>query len=137
MYPKFIEIHERTGDPTQINVEHIVAIVDNIITLSNNWTTVTKESYTELSKLITDAGCNITRKDPRVDPEPLTVEDFREMAGQPVWDVSKQKWWLVYEVTSNHNQIIGVTIHDVDYESIFVDAEDLIHYPLYRMKVSA
>ena len=135
MYPKFIEIHERTGDPTQINVEHIIAIDDNLITLSNNRVAVAKESYTELSKLITDAGCNITRKDPRVDPEPLTMEDLKEMLGQPVWDVSKQKWWLVSGTMSCDYQIISVTLHDVDGESICINVEDLIHYPLYRMKV--
>ena len=137
MYPKFIEIHERTGEASQINVEHIVAIVDNIITLSNNWTTVTKESYTELSKLITDSGCNITRKDPRVDPEPLTMEDFDKLISQPVWDVSKQKWWLVYDIMSCDYQIISVTLKDVNYKSICYNAEDLIHYPLYRMKGNA
>ena len=134
MYPKFIEIHDRTGEASQINVEHIVAIVDNIITLTNNWTTVTKESYDEIKKLITDAGCNITRKDPRVDPEPLTMEDFDKLIGQPVWDVSKQKWWLVSGTMSCDYQIISVTLHDVDGESIYYNAEDLIHHPLYRMK---
>ena len=137
MYPKFIEIHERTGDPTQINVEHIIAIDDNLITLSNNRVAVTKESYAELSKLITDAGCNITRKDPRVDPEPLTMEDLKEMLGQPVWDVGKQQWLLVRRYIGSDDGVDMAFLLDADENGYSITAEDLIHYPLYRMKVNA
>ena len=134
MYPKFIEIHDRAGEASQINVEHIVAIVDNIITLSNNWTTVTKESYAELSKLITDAGCNITRKDPRVDPEPLTMEDLKEMIGQPVWSVYHQQWFLAYDYDE---KLAIICLINYKHQLKDLSAEDLIHHPLYRMKVKA
>ena len=133
MYPKFIEIHDWSGNTAQVNVAHIVAILENQITLDTESIKV-KESYAELSKLITDAGCNITRKDPRVDPEPLTMEDLKEMIGQPVWCVYNQKWLLVTKY--NHiEDYETVQMFDCEDNVCEADVEDLIHHPLYRMKV--
>ena len=134
MYPKFIEIHDWSGNTAQVNVAHIVAILENQITLDTESIKV-KESYMELSKLITDAGCNITRKDPRVDPEPLTMEDLKEMLGQPVWDVSKQQWLLVRRYIGSDGGVDMAFLLDADENGYSVTAEDLIHHPLYRMKV--
>ena len=135
MYPKFIEIHDWSGNTAQVNVAHIVAILENQITLDTESIKV-KESYAELSKLITDAGCNITRKDPRVDPEPLTMEDLKEMIGQPVWCVYNQKWLLVSKYVGNEDYA-SVGLYDCENNGYEADAEALIHFPLYRMKVSA
>ena len=136
MYPKFIEIHDWSGNIAQVNVAHIVAILENQITFDTESIKV-KESYAELSKLITDAGCNITRKDPRVDPEPLTMEDLKEMKSQPVWDVGKQQWLLVRRYISSDGGVDMAFLLDADENGYSTTAEDLIHYPLYRMKVNA
>ena len=134
MYPKFIEVHDTEGVPFQVNVEHIVMIFEDRIGVSTGPLFKVKESYAELSKLITDAGCNITRKDPRVDPEPLTMEDLKGMLGQPVWSVYHQQWFLANECDETLG-IIGLTNYKM--EDVGMTTADLIHYPLYRMKVNA
>ena len=137
MNQKFIEVH-MDDMPVSFNVKHIVGYVEHGLIMvydEPGKATTIDESYGEIRKLIQDAGCAISRKDPRIDPAALTLEDFREMIGQPVWSVYHQQWFFAAEYTTCDHQIINVVLHDINGETMTVEAEDLIHQPMYRMKV--
>ena len=56
----------------------------------------TVESYDDIKQLIHDSGILIHRADPRLDEtHSLTMEDLKEMIGEPVWNSNTGKWTLV------------------------------------------
>jgi hypothetical protein len=131
MYPKFIELHEK-GDAISVNIEHLVAFSNRIFHLSNNAESNYRcdESYDELKALITDVGCLIHKADPRLDlTHPLTLDDLRDMVGEPVWNSNLDRWELVTMVTD----FFCKTCHTGQYAGEYSE-DDLIKTPLYRMR---
>ena len=134
MYPHFIEVHDE-GEPLSININSIAIIIDNSVMVENplRWQPV-DETYEQLKELIESSGCLINTGDPRLDNKPLTIDDLRNMIGEPVWSPNAKCWCLVYDDCSDdpknlkllnrHGLIIGVT------------EEGLIKFPMYRMKVT-
>ena len=134
MYPHFIEGHDE-GEPLSININSIAIIIDNSVMVENplRWQPV-DETYEQLKELIESSGCLINTGDPRLDNKPLTIDDLRNMIGEPVWSPNAKCWCLVYDdcsddpknlkLVNRHGLIIGVT------------EEGLIKFPMYRMKVT-
>ena len=134
MYPHFIEVHDE-GEPLSININSIAIIIDNSVMVENplRWQPV-DETYEQLKELIESSGCLINTGDPRLDNKPLTIDDLRNMIGEPVWSPNAKCWCLVYDdcsddpknlkLVNRHGLIIGVA------------EEGLIKFPMYRMKVT-
>lgn len=136
MYPHFIEVH--SGDQTMIvNIDKIGIIKDKLIMIENltRWQPV-DESFDEIKKLITDSGSLIQKGDPRLDTtHPLKIKDLKKMIGEPVWNSNRRQWALVVEYIHSDEDYEFVSFRpykDVGYE---YDEDDLIKYPMYRMKV--
>ena len=141
MYPKFIEVTCKLGDEEHrtiekriINVDHIVAVSENIIHCGKDGTWYADESYDELKALIKDSGCLIRKADPRLDTEhPLTMDDLMTMVGEPVWNSNTRDWWLIhYYMEYPEFDVIIVYNKDGVQESWY--REDLIKTPLYRIR---
>lgn len=136
MYPKFIELHDiDNGSPFSINIDHLVEFFGDeeyaLVRLTNEkWHC--RETYDEVKALITDAGCLIKKADPRLDmTHPLTMDDLREMIGQPVWNSNSNEWMLVVYVEDD----LFVQLRWKSGNSSEYYEDDLIKYPFYRMKV--
>ena len=141
MYPKFIELHGGvTGQTLSANVAHIVMFSDREIVLSNEPMSrdgkafnVT-ESYNDMKTLIKDCGCLIHKQDPRLDTTtPLTLDDLREMVGEPVWNSNNGRWYLVWLI-NEFDTDRPVHLRYRDGVMLSMSADDLMKYPLYRMK---
>jgi len=131
MYPKFIELHEK-GNAISVNVEHLVAFSDSIFNLSNNAESNYRcdESYNEIKQLITDCGCLIHKADPRLDmSSPLTLDDLKDMVGEPVWNSNINVWMLVKDVTDTWVKMLWTSGNVSEYTE-----DELISYPVYRMR---
>lgn len=132
MYPKFIEVHWNTI-PVSYNVEKITWFGDKFIYIVGQDIPLdVDESYDEIKALIKDSGCLIHKGDPRLDTEhPLTMDDLRTMVGEPVWNSNNGEWMIVEGFSDNGKlvrfQLVGCTRK-------FVSKQELIKYPLYRMK---
>ena len=133
---KFIELHDNeTKSPISINVNNIADFhVDydgqTAVDVGRDAYLVA-ESYDEIKNLIKDAGVLIHKADPRLDTTtPLTLEDLKNMIGEPVWNSNTLKWELVWYY-GDAKEIIFTRDCGADYE---YDADDLIKFPLYRMK---
>ena len=136
MMSKFIELHDNeTKSPISINVNNIADFhVDydgqTAVDVGRDAYLVA-ESYDEIKNLIKDAGVLIHKADPRLDTTtPLTLEDLKNMIGEPVWNSNTLKWELVWYY-GDAKEIIFTRDCGADYE---YDADDLIKFPLYRMK---
>lgn len=132
MMSKFIEVHGKdNGMPVSVNVENIVAFETGDIALQAVGILKIAESYDEVKAIIKDAGVLIHKADPRLNlTKPLTMDDLREMIGEPVWNSNTLKWELVWYF-GDAREIIFTRDCGADYE---YDADDLIKTPLYRMK---
>ena len=131
MYPKFIEVHEK-GNAISVNIEHLVAFSNRIFHLSNNAESNYRcdESYDELKALITDCGCLIHKSDPRLDmSRPLTLDDLKDMVGEPVWNSNINVWMLVKDVTDTWVKMLWTSGNISEYTE-----DELIKYPVYRMR---
>ena len=134
MEPKFIELHDReTGDLFSINIQHIVSCGKEGVILTGIPTDIalaTVESYDEIKQLIKDSGILIHRADPRLNTErELTFVELREMIGEPVWNSNLLRWELVKKADDLYITTCGTGQYDSHY-----DEDDLIKYPLYRMR---
>lgn len=136
MMLKFIELHDNeTKSPISINVNNIADFhVDydgqTAVDVGRDAYLVA-EAYEEIKQLIHDVGVLIHKADPRLDmTKPLTMDDLREMIGEPVWNSNTLKWELVWYF-GDARKIIFTRDCGADYE---YDADDLIKFPLYRMK---
>ena len=130
MTPKFIEVH--AGEIfTSINIDHIIWFRDhNLALLDVDNLYIVTETYDELKALILDAGYFIQQTDPRLDAEkPLTLDDLKDMVGEPVWDSNLRKWWLVSAWDENF-----VVLRDSEAGVAVYIGDKLIAKPLYRMK---
>ena len=130
MYPKFIEVHEK-GNAISVNIEHLVAFSNHIFHLSSNESNYRcDESYDKLKALITDVGCFIHKSDPRLDlAHPLTLDDLKDMVGEPVWNSNINVWMLVKDVSDTWVKMLWVSGNISEYTE-----DDLISYPVYRMR---
>lgn len=136
MYPHFMEVHDGS-EVMIVNIDKIGIIRDSEIMVEHpvRWMSV-DESYEELKQMIDDAGCSIVKADPRLDNKPLTMDDLRKMIGEPVWNCNRRQWALVVEYITIEDGCDFVTFRpykDISYE---YGEDDLIKYPMYRMKVT-
>lgn len=141
MYPKFIELHDKgAGDLFGININRIVSFGKEGVILTGIPTDIalaTAESYDEIKQLIRDTGSLIHRADPRLDEtHPLTMADLKEMIGEPVWNSNNGFWYLVNSIQtdpdgSNEKIILRTTKGRIE---LLFDEDDLIRFPLYRMR---
>lgn len=128
MYPRFIEVHT-DGRPVMINTDRIELIADKTIQTTTCEFCVS-ESFVELQQLIQNAGASISKGDPRLDTvHPLTIADLQGMLGEPVWNSNLMRWGLVKEITED----TAVLVYQAA-DWVIVDANDLVKFPLYRMK---
>lgn len=133
MYPHFIEVHDIDGNAGMINIDHIVSVCENQITLSNmknDKALAVRESYAELKQLVESSGALINMGDPRLDTKNrLTLEDLQKMVGEPIWSSNDSKWYIVRKIDDEKD----VYLYS-DEKSWFFTAENLIKYPMYRMR---
>ena len=136
MMLKFIEVHGKdNGMPISVNVENIVAFETGDIALQAVGILKIAESYDEVKQLIKDAGVLIHKADPRLDTTtPLTMEDLRDMEGQPVWNSNTLKWMLTHRFVEAEKDLVPI-VWFVREDGQFTNmvADDLIKTPLYRM----
>ena len=134
MYPHFITVHDNdNGEPFLVNIDHIVSVGKEGMILTGVPTAIalaTVESFDELKQLVADAGCHIEKADPRLNTaKPLTMDELRQMVGEPVWNSNTRSWGLVCDYYDETVAIKPPRGASYDY-----DADDLIKFPLYRMK---
>ena len=134
MYPHFITVHDNdNGEPFLVNIDHIVSVGKEGMILTGVPTAIalaTVESFDELKQLVADAGCHIEKADPRLNTaKPLTMEELRQMVGEPVWNSNTRSWGLVCDYYDETVAIKPPRGASYDY-----DADDLVKFPLYRMK---
>lgn len=134
----FIELHYRDdGEPMLVNTDHIMKVFkdeNGIPTVDLPMSYIeTRESYEEIEELIKGAGVCIDKGDPRLDTKsPLTMEDLKDMIGEPVWNSNTRDWWLIHWYMEDPYEEIIVYNKNGVQESW--DRDDLIKTPLYRMK---
>lgn len=134
MYPHFITVHDNdNGDPFLVNIDHIISIGKEGMILTGVPAAIalaTTESFDELKQLVSDAGCHIEKADPRLNTaKPLTMDELRQMVGEPVWNSNTRSWGLVCDYYDETVAIKPPRGASYDY-----DADDLVKFPLYRMK---
>ena len=130
MMSKFIEVHEKgNGMPISVNVENIVAFENGDIALQTVGVLKITETYDEIKQLILDAGVLIHKADPRLDTTtPLTLEDLKNMIGEPVWNSNALKWGLLTKQDGSY-----FLLYPTGQMWLFT-VNDLIKFPLYRMR---
>lgn len=143
MYPHFIEITCELGDEKHrkiekrlVNVDNIVVVSDNVIDCGKDGTWYAEESYDELKKLIEDIGYQIHKPDPRLDNKPLTIDNFKDLVGQPVYSINDNRWYIVHWFDIEEHDYKCAYLYSDEGVQVWWDAEKLIAKPLYRMKVS-
>ena len=141
MMSKFIELHFPIEDKVFFNVEDILCFFtrddDTIIRAKDGNCYAVTESYGEVKTLIKDAGVLIHKPDPRLNlTKPLTMDDLREMIGEPVWNSNNGKWYLMLKIRDDLDPVLAV-MQDYDASIIVASSEELIKFPLYRMKQEA
>ena len=135
MMLKFIELHAKDDKALlSINIENIVGFgVDDgavVIRTIDKGGWFIAESYDELKALITDCGCLIHKADPRLDmTHPLTLDDLRDMVGEPVWNSNIDVWMLVKDVSDTWVKMLWTSGNISEYTE-----DELIAYPVYRMR---
>ena len=128
MMSKFIELHWH-GQPASINVDSISIFKDMEFKDISGREYSIDESYDEIKQLILDAGVLIHKADPRLDmTTPLTMEDLRDMEGEPVWNSNALKWGLLTKQDGSY-----FLLYPTGQMWVFT-VNDLIKFPLYRMK---
>ena len=132
---KFIELHTKKDSlPVSVNVENVVAFENGDMALREIGIIKVTESYDEVKALIKDVGVLIHKPDPRLNlTTPLTMDDLREMIGEPVWNSNNGKWYLMLKVREDLDPELAV-VQDSDAKIEVFSPEELIKFPLYRMK---
>ena len=141
MMSKFIELHFPIEDKVFFNVEDILCFFtrddDTIIRAKDGNCYAVTESFDEVKVLIKDAGILIHKPDPRLNlTTPLTMDDLREMIGEPVWNSNNGKWYLMLKVREDLDPVLAV-MQDYDAKIDVFSPDELIKFPLYRMKQEA
>ena len=137
MMSKFIEVHFPIEDKVFFNVEDILCFFtrddDTIIRAKDGNCYAVTEFYDEVKALIKDAGVLIHKPDPRLNlTTPLTMDDLREMIGEPIWNSNNGKWYLMLKVREDLDPELAV-VQDSDAKIEVFSPEELIKFPLYRM----
>ena len=138
MMSKFIELHFPIEGKVSFNVEDILCFLerddDTIIRAKDGNCYAVTESYEELKQLIHDAGCLIHKPDPRLNlTSPVTMDDLREMIGEPVWNSNNNQWLIMaHYLDTKENPIAG--LYNKNGYLVEFTADDLIRTPLYCMK---
>lgn len=131
MYPRFIEVHD-DEITFSLNVDAIQGISDNCVTMRSSESYRVNESYSNLKQLIKETGCLIHKADPRLDvTTPLTLDDLKGMVGEPVWN-SNTGEWMLYEGLTDSGKMARFQLTGCSRK--FVNEQELIKFPLYRMK---
>ena len=131
---KFIELHAKDDKALlSINIENIVGFgVDDgaaVIRTIDKGGWFVAESYEEIKQLIHDVGVLIHKPDPRLNlTKPLTMDDLREMIGEPVWNSNALKWGLLTKQDGSY-----FLLYPTGQMWLFT-VNDLIKFPLYRMR---
>ena len=140
---KFIEVHDRADRKLLVNVENICDVYPDIdfesavVSYVNDKEIGVTESYDEIKQLIHDVGVLIHKPDPRLNlTTPLTMDDLREMIGEPVWNSNNGKWYLMLKVREDLDPVLAV-MQDYDAKIEVFSPDELIKFPLYRMKQEA
>ena len=130
---KFIEVHDKDTDiKLSFNVDKITVFSNQTIDTEREGFEVA-ESYEEIKQLIHDVGVLIHKPDPRLNlTTPLTMDDLREMIGEPVWNSNNGKWYLMLKVRDDLDPELAV-VQDSDAKIEVFSPEELIKFPLYRM----
>ena len=130
---KFIELHDKDTDmKMSFNVDNITVFCEQVIETEREGFEVA-ESYEEIKQLIYDVGVLIHKPDPRLNlTTPLTMDDLREMIGEPVWNSNNGKWYLMLKVREDLDPELAV-VQDSDAKIEVFSLEELIKFPLYRM----
>ena len=131
---KFIELHDKDTDmKMSFNVDNVTVFREQVIETEREGFEVA-ESYEEIKQLIHDVGVLIHKPDPRLNlTKPLTMNDLREMIGEPVWNSNNGKWYLMLKVRDDLDPELAV-VQDSDAKIEVFSPEELIKFPLYRMK---
>ena len=131
---KFIELHDKDTDmKMSFNVDNITVFCEQVIETEREGFEVA-ESYEEIKQLIHDVGVLIHKPDPRLNlTKPLTMNDLREMIGEPVWNSNNGKWYLMLKIRDDLDPKLAV-VQDSDAKIEVFSPEELIKFPLYRMK---
>ena len=148
MYPHFIEV-TRSKDfedwKSLVNIDQIIFLEDYTVWVThsdcneNPGMISVEETYEELKDLIISAGCHIEKADPRLDiTHHLTMEELRNMVGEPVWNSNTNTWLLVYDgdwgYEPDPDRVCVRVVNRYGCKDIWLSEEDLIAKPLYRMK---
>ena len=144
MDSKFIELHDTTiSELLSVNVENICYInayvdpdgmVTTAVGTNDGSLHVVSESYDDVKQMIKDSGIHIQKADPRLDTShPLTMEDLREMVGEPVWNSNTGEWWLIHWY-SEYPTYDEIKVYNNEGVQECWDRNDLSRRPLYRMK---
>lgn len=143
MYPHLIEVHLADDDcAVTLNIDHILGISDTnnngagyVIKTSDKGGWYVRETYDEIKALLRDSGCHIQKRDPRLElTKALTIDDLKDMIGEPVWNSNNGQWYLVESYKPDDTlPLILIQAADVHIECF--TEKDLIAKPLYRMKV--
>lgn len=144
MYPHFIEVHQDDMD-VSLNVDAIIFLANAkdckyncaVKIAGMNSAIGIDESYDELKKLIESSGALIQMGDPRLDTKhSLGMDELKNMIGEPVWNSNKMEWHIVQEIAKwdDHRGNV-VVLQSTGNVHWYYDADDLIRFPLYRMKV--
>ena len=133
MMSKFIELHFPIEGKVFFNVEDILCFFTRddytIIRAKDGNCYAVTEFYDEVKALIKDAGVLIHKADPRLDTTtPLTLEDLKNMIGEPVWNSNALKWGLLTKQDGSY-----FLLYPTGQMWLFT-VNDLIKFPLYRMK---
>ena len=141
MYPHLIEVHD--GRDGGLITLHIAAISSfytyegkvHINMVSNDdW--MVSETYDEIKALIHDAGCAITKKDPRLDNKPMAWDDFKGQEGEIFYNSNLLEWWLFERMINLENGTKWLSFRDYNGITQEVYPDDLKAKPMYRMKVT-
>ena len=146
---RFIEVHDAaTGGEESVHVAAIEGFFTEMVTEGVFVTHIdmvdgdcyqVQETYEKIKFLIEDCGCLIHKDDPRLDTtHPLTTKDLMTMVSpEPVWNSNACEWGLVTKDPEwNGEKHEGYYLRYHDGSITRFDADDLIKYPLYRMKVN-
>ena len=127
MYPKFVEFHHLDDGSA------FLANVTKVKYADNGYVGgyAVRESYDEIKTLIEDTGCLIHKGDPRLTTKPLTIEDMRDLIGEPIWNSNNDNWYLIAQYSDTDH---AVRVMNVDGWSLWLDADALLKFPHYRMK---
>ena len=134
---KFIELHDKDTDmKMSFNVDNVTVFREQVIETEREGFEVA-ESYEEIKQLIHDVGVLIHKPDPRLNlTKPLTMDDLRNMIGEPVWNSNNGKWYLMLKVREDLDPVLAV-MQDYDAKIDVFNPDELIKFPLYRMKQEA